>query len=359
MALWLKATTVLLKQNYWNGHEATEINDTHSDDTSTYTEIGSGLLTIGVGVLGVIGSYGFLTLGMKWLIAGTIASILSGLGVVLLLLAVAIIAIAIIGIIVSALTVFVGLMKLAGIHKFQDGVSLVTDGLLRDCLGISNSTVEKIEKVIRGILFVETLIGAGSLIRSGIKAFKASKVAKGIVKKLSSGAKVANETTENVVKNTVDDVAGAVEDTQSATKSLNLSNGDDIVENAMDVKNAISKDDVVEEVFDSVAKNVAKGSGNVNNIKNNVPNTRSELHNDLISKGFKEPTTSQGGYITYKHPNGNKVTIKPDGEVIPTVRVQVDPTDTARNAPKYNQRTTYDGTYIDSHSTGHYIDLNK
>ena len=63
----------------------------------------------------------------------------------------------------------------------------------------------------------------------------------------------------------------------------------------------------------------------------------------------------------YKGPDGSMVTIKPSGEVIPTVRMPVDPTNTNWNAPMYNQRTFYDGTIIPggmegSHSTGHIVE---
>ena len=54
------------------------------------------------------------------------------------------------------------------------------------------------------------------------------------------------------------------------------------------------------------------------------------------------------------------MTIKPTGEVIPTIRVPKDPSNTAWNAPKYNQRVYYNGTPIpdelNTHTTGHFVE---
>ena len=82
------------------------------------------------------------------------------------------------------------------------------------------------------------------------------------------------------------------------------------------------------------------------------------MHKDLINKGYKTGDPSPNGYVVYKHPNGSCVTIKPSGEVIPTIRVPVDPSNTAPNAPKFNLRVYYDGTPIPdgSHSTGHFVE---
>jgi RHS repeat-associated protein len=49
-----------------------------------------------------------------------------------------------------------------------------------------------------------------------------------------------------------------------------------------------------------------------------APRNRGDLHLDLRSNGFEYKGTSGRGYVTYKHPDGRIVTIKPSGEVIPT-----------------------------------------
>lgn len=85
------------------------------------------------------------------------------------------------------------------------------------------------------------------------------------------------------------------------------------------------------------------------------PTTLSELHSDLISKGFQLKGTSTGGYTTYKHPDGRIVTVKPTGEVIPTKP------NIAENGKKYNERTDYELNRLkdQSHSTGHFINRDK
>ena len=65
------------------------------------------------------------------------------------------------------------------------------------------------------------------------------------------------------------------------------------------------------------------------------PTTLSELHSDLISKGFQLKGTSTGGYTTYKHPDGRIVTVKPTGKVIPT-KPKI-----AENGKKYNERSLF------------------
>jgi hypothetical protein len=105
----------------------------------------------------------------------------------------------------------------------------------------------------------------------------------------------------------------------------------------------------------TAAKNAAKTQ---NGNGQGYPTTREALHNDLVNRGYTAKPASPNGYIVYKHPNGSTVTIKPSGEVIPTIRVSVDPQNTAWNAPKYNMRVNYDGTPIpnQAHSTGHYVE---
>jgi RHS repeat-associated protein len=83
----------------------------------------------------------------------------------------------------------------------------------------------------------------------------------------------------------------------------------------------------------------------------NIPGTRADLHIDLRSKGFEYRSTSQGGYVTYKHPDGRAVTIKPNGEVIPTKPA------VSTEGKRYNERTDYDFNRLpnQSHTTGHNV----
>ena len=89
------------------------------------------------------------------------------------------------------------------------------------------------------------------------------------------------------------------------------------------------------------------------------PQTRLDIHNDLLSKGYHTTGTTARGYVVYKDNNGHIVTIKPSGEVIPTTRMPVDPNNTLSQAPMYNQRTYYDRTTIpdelNNHTTGHNV----
>ena len=82
------------------------------------------------------------------------------------------------------------------------------------------------------------------------------------------------------------------------------------------------------------------------------PTNRFDLHADLRSKGFEFKSTSEGGYVTYKHPDGTTVTIKPSGEVIAT-RPKV-----SLEGKKYSERLDYDFNRLpdQSHSTGHFVE---
>ncbi len=80
------------------------------------------------------------------------------------------------------------------------------------------------------------------------------------------------------------------------------------------------------------------------------PTTRNDLDADLKNKGFI--LKKEGGYTTYKHPDGRIVTIKPTGEVIPTSpRI-------SQEGKRYNERTDYDFNRLpdQSHSTGHFVE---
>jgi len=96
----------------------------------------------------------------------------------------------------------------------------------------------------------------------------------------------------------------------------------------------------------------------VGSSSNNYPTTRKALDADLKSKGYTAGEPSSGGYVVYKHPNGSAVNVKPSGEIIPTIKVQVNPSDATWNAPKYSQRVYYDGTPVPNgaHTTGHFVE---
>ena len=89
------------------------------------------------------------------------------------------------------------------------------------------------------------------------------------------------------------------------------------------------------------------------------PQTCLDVHNDLISRGYYSTGTTDRGYIVYRDGKGHEVTIKPEGEVIPVTKLPKDPNNTSPKAPKYSQRTYYDGTIIpdelNDHTTGHNV----
>jgi hypothetical protein len=60
------------------------------------------------------------------------------------------------------------------------------------------------------------------------------------------------------------------------------------------------------------------------------PGTRAELHIDLRSQGYEYVSASARGYVTYRHPDGRVVTVKPSGKLsLP-----------ARPSPALGKRTT-------------------
>jgi hypothetical protein len=99
-------------------------------------------------------------------------------------------------------------------------------------------------------------------------------------------------------------------------------------------------------------KELNAGKGMNEKVVHNLPTTKDELHADLKSKGFTSNGQSQGGYETWKGPEGVTVTIKPSGEVIRTQRVWK-----ADGSGKYSERQDYFGNRLpdQSHSTGHFV----
>ncbi|WP_335340261.1 VENN motif pre-toxin domain-containing protein [Gilliamella sp. WF3-4] len=79
-------------------------------------------------------------------------------------------------------------------------------------------------------------------------------------------------------------------------------------------------------------KEVNAGKRMNEKVVHNLPTTKDELHADLKSKGFTSNGQSQGGYETWKGPEGVTVTIKPSGEVIRTQRVCVNTPNLVHNS---------------------------
>ena len=84
-----------------------------------------------------------------------------------------------------------------------------------------------------------------------------------------------------------------------------------------------------------------------------LPKNRVALDLDITSKGYKYKGISENGYVTYLRNDGSKITIKPDGEVIPTKKVW-----NSDRTKKYSERQDYYGNRLpdQSHSTGHFVD---
>ncbi|MCR9197400.1 MAG: hypothetical protein NXI04_02035 [Planctomycetaceae bacterium] len=83
------------------------------------------------------------------------------------------------------------------------------------------------------------------------------------------------------------------------------------------------------------------------------PGNREELEVELLAEGYRPPSTSNNGYVTFKHPDGRKVDIKPSGEVISTRRVWA-----ADKSRKFSQRIDFEGNVLSdqSHSTGYFVE---
>jgi hypothetical protein len=87
--------------------------------------------------------------------------------------------------------------------------------------------------------------------------------------------------------------------------------------------------------------------------KSNLPKSRKSLNNDLVSRGYECKGRTPGGYVEYKHPNGTKVWIRPDGEVI-TIKREWFP----NGSKKIDVRYHWDGTPVTDygHNTGEFVE---
>ncbi len=69
--------------------------------------------------------------------------------------------------------------------------------------------------------------------------------------------------------------------------------------------------------------------------------------------GFETSGTSPGGYTTYKHPDGSRITIKPDGTIVRTGPKTRAGSDTGK---KYRPRVDSDGKPTDNHNPDEQLD---
>ncbi|WP_176702074.1 VENN motif pre-toxin domain-containing protein, partial [Gilliamella sp. Bim3-2] len=124
-----------------------------------------------------------------------------------------------------------------------------------------------------------------------------------------------------------------------------------------ELKVTLSEDSAHKLVYDKATNSIIKqgkaGKGTTGQMIPDLPKTREKLYEDLKSKGFTSNGQSQGGYETWKGPDGVTVTIKPTGEVIRTQRVWK-----SDRSGKYSERQDYFGNRLpdQSHSTGHFVE---
>ena len=92
----------------------------------------------------------------------------------------------------------------------------------------------------------------------------------------------------------------------------------------------------------------------VNNPTKPRPTTRHELRKELEAQGFRRTGSNTAQYETWKGPNGVKIDIRPNGEVIRTQRVWR--TDGVQG--KYPQRQDYYGNPLpnNNHNSGYFVE---
>ncbi|WP_123814622.1 MafB family polymorphic toxin, partial [Neisseria meningitidis] len=93
--------------------------------------------------------------------------------------------------------------------------------------------------------------------------------------------------------------------------------------------------------------------GNKPVVKSIRPTTRDELRQALQEQGFRRTGSDEAQYETWKGPDGVKIDIRPNGEVIRTQRVPR--TDGVQG--KYPQRQNYEGNPLPNnrHHSGYFI----
>ena len=92
---------------------------------------------------------------------------------------------------------------------------------------------------------------------------------------------------------------------------------------------------------------------------NGLPANRQALNDNLTGRGFNCKGQTQGGYVEYAHPDGTKVWVRPDGEVL-TIKREWLP-DMSRKVNNYYQwdgtlaPPTIEGT-LSGHNTGEFVE---
>ena len=72
---------------------------------------------------------------------------------------------------------------------------------------------------------------------------------------------------------------------------------------------------------------------------------------ELRNHGFEYHSTTKGGYVQYRHADGSRVWIRPDGEVL-RLAPKVAPADGGK---WYNPRIDINGNPIDTHNPGEFV----
>ncbi len=226
------------------------------------------MLNIGFGIAGVVGALAMIKLGLLLIGAGTILGIIFG---VLLM------AIQIIVILEAILMIVRGGMRLLGYEGFGSATELLFDGFIKGYLGISNKFVDTLEKVVDAALYVDMIIGVGSIFKGGYKLLSKSKVVNNVVGTLKKSAKVAEKAIDggaNFIRkagNIVDDALGLTGELKFAGTAGMLDDANDFNKAAHGVdvtKDALKSTGLTDGVSDTAkaadnASDAAKGSGNV------------------------------------------------------------------------------------------------